>query len=318
MTPKDKRREMHNYNTDILPIQQRILDIYNEIIDSVHNDISKKDYSKLEPQAVFKWTTIDQNRKSKKGDEHGSKFTEENFDAADKSRLVQEDIDEEVIEKILERLGKDDFNQIAHAIVTDQSPDGFDMPDELTPEEIEAYTSSILDEVDVDDAVYSLLEKAQKAQKLKSMYQDKMPDKLYRGQASGNPESNGFGIHDKYSEDPEDYITFLADNPAKAASYGHENPFGTLPDQTPQNYSNEIYEILTQGLDPDLFIPDTSATAGEIEHAPQYKYLDKIKQELIKIIDQSGTEREVPRISLKHFPSDSRVKNITSAINRRY
>jgi hypothetical protein len=153
------------------------------------------------------------------------------------------------------------------------------------------------------------------AMREREQWDKELPAKLYRGQWEGKPEEDGF-IDDVY----------VSSEPSVAASYGLEKHFDNrepLSDM-PLNFADYVYEIITEGLDPEKFTIDQSGTPGEDLFGPQYKYMEPIKQEMVTITDSAGNMRTVPRIRKHHYLSDGLMKDVyypthlIDAVRRRY
>jgi hypothetical protein len=148
-----------------------------------------------------------------------------------------------------------------------------------------------------------------------------MPEKVYRGNISFktiptdngkrkyNPEIDGFGVMDE--NDPDEYLSFVTDEPEIAASYHRRIPFSRhVLTHDPTSLGDYVYEILTKGLDPALFQRDQSATLSEALFGPQFVYKGRIPQEDVEVTDSAGNTRIVPRIQKGHFGSDKRLKRV--------
>jgi hypothetical protein len=213
----------------------------------------------------------------------------------------------------------------------------------VTPENIKAMINSEAYENLILEAISDLLKeegfadyeadpvaiKAALANEERDSWDKVPPAKVYRGQHSSmdkwNPLEQGFpGVMSDL--DPDERSVFVSPEPSAAASYGLKAHFDNREPTSdlPLNFADYVYEILTEGLDPELWEPDESGSVGETLFAPQYRYKGPIKQEMVTITDQAGNTRQVPRIQRVHYPSDGNLKNVyypkhlINAVNRRF
>lgn len=218
---------------------------------------------------------------------------------------------------------RDDPLQKKHAqSMTAQNLDALDEDEFMQTEILEAIASKIAkhseDNMGEEDA-QELLKQALNERALEG-YLSELPEFLYRGvgeEVEGvDFEKEGFkGIEEKYSERDDasstGKVVFVSSEPSVAASYARKDKFDRAG-YMPTNHGDSIYRIRTEGLDPSLFKKDIAATHEETTYGPQYRYNGSIPQELIDIIDSSGSKRSVPRVEKVAYISDALCKDIVS------
>jgi hypothetical protein len=277
--------------------QERMLKIYDDYLPQVLSAL-KKYYADLPREEgddanFFGEFATKSKLKEMRSDplqkKHAETMTPQNIEALEEDAYTQQEILETIAEQVLKKM-------------TSRDKRALNVTEDFESE---------------NEVVQDMLNQALKGRALQE-YGEELPEFIYRGvggEASDvDYEKQGFeGAEEKYpgreDEAESGRVVFISSEPSVAASYARKDKFdraGSLP----TNYGDSIYRIRTKGLDPKLFKKDVGATPDELLFGPQFRYNASIPQEDVVIIDQSGTERTVPRIEKMSYLSDALCKDV--------